>query len=101
MADEHFNVFQLEHPGTKGATLLKGYGKRVQWIWTDLLTHPQFPAEVREGIRKEINCDVFAVPAIQEKIPLLTPEKREFVEIIIDRLLAGEEMNIQLQEKEA
>lgn len=87
MADEHFESFQREHPASKGARTFHQYRRKIAWIFGDIATHPFLPEPVRKGIKNEINSDVFAVPAIQEKIPLLTPEKREFVETVVDMLL--------------
>jgi hypothetical protein len=52
-----------------------------------MITHPQLPDVVREGIKREINSDIFAIPAIHEKIALLNPKHREVLEEFIDELL--------------
>ena len=98
MADDHFNSFQLEHKGSAGDRLFKTYREKINFIFWDLVCHPFLPESVRQGIKNEINSDVFAVPALQEKIPLLPPEQREMVELIIDRLLAGEELSFAKEE---
>lgn len=87
MAQEHFESFAREHPGSKGAALFLGYSKRINWVFTDLKTHPMLPDVVREGIRREINSDVFAVPAIAEKAALLPPSRRDEVEDFIDKII--------------
>jgi FixJ family two-component response regulator len=53
-----------------------------------MITHPQLPDVVREGIKREINSDIFAIPAIHEKIALLNPKHREVLEEFIDELLS-------------
>ena len=93
-AYEHFESFQREHPNTKGATLFGGYAKRLDWIFNDLVSNPLLTDEVRRGVRKEWESDVFSVPAINEKVALLNPEQREAVEAIIDSMLNGEEIVI-------
>lgn len=95
MAREHFESFRRDHQQSKGDILFKGYTQRITWILTDLKTHPHLPEPVREGIKKEIESDVFAVPAINEKISLLKPEHREQLETIIDRLINGEELIVE------
>lgn len=92
MAVEYFEDFQRQHSGSKGANLFKDYCRRVNWILNDLVTHPFLPDVVREGIKQEINSDIFAVPAITEKIALLSPEKREILEQVIETLLSGAEL---------
>ena len=69
-----------------GYKLFKNYNDKVKWILKDLLTHPFFPADVREGIRKEVESDVLAIPEISEKLHLLTPKDREFVEGLIESM---------------
>ena len=93
-AKEHFYNFQLEYPNTKGAALFSGYEKRIDWIYKDLVTHPLLTQEVRDGVRKEWESDVFSVPAINEKVALLNPEQREAIEEIIDQMLSGQEVII-------
>lgn len=93
-AYDHFEVFGLEHPESKGKQLFSNYGRKLYWIYNDMLTNPLFPEEVRQGIKKEWESDTFIVPAITEKSALLKPEQREIIEMIIDAMLCGEEINI-------
>lgn len=50
--------------------------------------------EVRDGIKNEIKSDVFAVPAILEKIALLNPDQRDLIESAIDAMLDGIEVKM-------
>jgi hypothetical protein len=95
MAGEHLESFCRDYSGSKGAKLLASYKSKVDWIKKDLLTHPFFPENVREGIRAELNSDVFAVPAINEKIALLNPQQREVVEDLIDTVLSGADLTVE------
>lgn len=95
MADEHMSSFIRDYKGTTGAILFARYQSKVKWMLNDLLAQPVFTQPVREGIRKEINSDVFAVPAIAEKIALLSPEQRSAVEDLIDTLLSGAELTVE------
>jgi len=88
LAAECFDDFCREHPQTKGSALFKSYRKKIDWIHQDMITHPQLPNVVREGIKREINSDIFAIPAIHEKIALLNPKHREVLEQFIDELLS-------------
>ena len=98
-AFDHFESFQREYPGTKGARLFKGYNEKLEWVFKDLLRHPFLTESVREGIKAEWNSDVFAVPAIIDKVALLTPEQREFIEVTIDAMLEGEEIIVESNSK--
>jgi hypothetical protein len=94
MAEEHYEDFIRELPKSRGAVLFQSYIKKIRWIYTDILSYPYLTDEARDGIKKEIGSDVFAVPAINEKISLLTPEQRELIETTIDAMLSGEEVKI-------
>ena len=93
-AYDHFEVFGLEHPNTKGAMLFSMYNKKIAWIYRDISTHPDLPPTVLEGLKAEWNSDVFSVPAIAEKVARLNPEQREKLEIVVDALLKGETFEI-------
>ena len=95
MADDHLQSFINEHPGSRGAKLFSDYRKKIAWILRDIKSHPFLPEKVIAGLRNEIDSDVFAVPAISEKIALVPPDKREKLEAIIDAVLNGEELNVE------
>lgn len=97
MADEYMNDFIRQSPGTRGAEIFRGYSKRINWILNDVITYPHFNDEVREGIKRELSGDVFSVPAIMEKIPLLNPDQRNLMEEIIDDLLKGKTIEINIK----
>lgn len=94
MAQEQFEDFRRQFPDTKGEKLFKLYSEKINWMFKDIITHPFITEEVRNGIKKEIDSDVFAVPAIVEKIALLTPEQREIIEDVIDAYVSGETVKI-------
>jgi hypothetical protein len=94
MAKDQFEDFIRQYPKSSGERLFKKYIDKIDWIFSDIITIPSITDEVRIGIRKEIASDVFAVPAIVEKVSLLSPEQREMIEDTIDAMLAGEEIKI-------
>ena len=94
MAQEQFEDFRRQYPDTKGEKLFKTYSDKINWMFKDIITHPFITEEVRTGIKKEIDSDVFAVPAIVEKVALLTPEQREIIEDVIDAYVSGETVKI-------
>jgi len=94
MAKEQFEDFCRQFPETKGEKLFKTYSNKLNWIFQDIVTHPFLTEEVRNGIKKEINSDVFAIPAIHEKVALLTPEQRDMIETTLDAMIDGEEVKI-------
>jgi hypothetical protein len=94
MAQEQFQDFCRQFPNSQGGRLFKTYVSKIDWIFKDIITHPFLTDEVRLGIKKEIESDVFAVPAILEKIALLKPEQREIIEDVIDAYISGETIKI-------
>ena len=94
MAQEQFDDFRRQYPDSKGERLFKMYADKITWMFKDIITHPFITDDVREGIKHEIASDVYAVPAIVEKVALLTPEQRELIEDTLDAMLAGEEVKI-------
>jgi hypothetical protein len=94
MAKEHYLDFIRQYPDSSGDRLFNTHINKINWIFRDTITHPQISDKVRDGIRKEIASDVFAVPAINEKVALLSPEQRELIEETIDALLSGTEVKI-------
>ena len=94
MAQEHYEDFIREYPDSAGSRLFKSYVNKIKWISNDIIYHPHVSEEVRIGIKKELASDVFAVPAINEKVALLTPDQRDLIEETIDAMIAGEEVKI-------
>jgi Fe-S cluster biosynthesis and repair protein YggX len=94
MAEEHYEDFIREFPGSMGTRLFQSYITKIKWIYNDIISHPYITQEVRDGIKKEISSDIFAIPAINDKVALLNPEQREMIEDTIDAMLAGENVKI-------
>jgi len=94
MSQEHFEDFIRQNPESRGERLFKTYISRLKWIMNDIQTYPYFTQDTRDSIKDEIESDIFAVPAINEKISLLNPTQREMIEETIDAMLAGEEVKI-------
>ena len=93
-AYDFFESFERDHPASKAEMIFSSYRKKIEWIYRDILTYPHFTEAIRVGIRKEWGSDVFALPALNEKIPLLNPDQRQLIETIVDALLQGETLNI-------
>lgn len=94
IAKENFHCLQLDNKGGLGEKLGKRYEKAIDAIYLDFIYTPQFPNEVREGVRQEWSSDVFAVSAIAEKLALVPPKEREMIERLIECILNGEKISI-------
>ncbi len=98
IAKEFFMDIQREcGEGTKGHRVAKIYEQKIEWIYKDLLTNPNFNESFREGLKAEWNSDAFVVPALMEKIAELIPENREKVEMVVESILKGEPIDISLK----
>jgi len=96
-ASDHWNSFVREKPGSLAERMFKMYLGKINWIVQDFLSCPHFPDIVRNGIRKEWNSDAFTTPAISDKVALLSPDQRDAVENVIDLLLSGEKLEIEVK----
>lgn len=94
---EFMNDFCRQYPGSKGAKVMDQYLKRLNWILMDIKTSIDFPQIVRDGLKTEIESDVLLFPEIVNKIHLLAPDKREFIETIVDQLLNDETIEIEMK----
>lgn len=74
----------------EGNVFWKKYIDKIEWMFNDFKTYPRFSQEVRNGVQKEWDSDVFTVASINEKIALLNPEQREQIEAVLDKVLKKE-----------
>lgn len=100
IAFEFLESFMRERPGTVGARMARQYCAKINWIYNDLITYPDFPGVVRKGLRDEWNSDPFTSSAINEKLAILDPAQREAVETIIDEILKGQNILVEFKNPE-
>jgi len=98
IADEFMNDFIRSAPTTRGAIIFGQYSRKLRWILSDIITYPHFDDEVRKGIKVEIESDAFSVGAIKDLIPLLNPEQREMIEDLIEDILKGKTIEVQIKD---
>ncbi len=87
--------FMREKPGTVGERMARQYVAKIDWMYNDLITFPNFPDIVRQGIREEWQSDPFVSMAINEKLAILSPVQRQSIEDIIDEVLKGHEIIVE------
>lgn len=97
LADEYAKDFVRANPGTRGATIFGNYSQKFQWILRDVVTYPHFGDVVREGMRKEIASDSFSYDSIVEKVGLLNPEQREAFEELLNDILKGKTLEVNIK----
>ena len=96
LADEYAKDFVRSAPGTRGSVIFGNYSKRIHWIFRDVITYPHFGEEVRDGMRKEIASDAFSYDSLTEKMALLDPEQREMLEGLLDDILRGKTVEVNI-----
>ena len=94
MAQEQFDDFCRQYPNSQGSKIFGSYSKKISCVFSDIISHPFLTEEIRDGMKKEIASDVFAVPAIVEMVALLTPKQRDLIEDTLEAMIAGEEVKI-------
>ena len=100
IAKEFLESFIREKPGSVGERMGRQYVAKINWIYTDLITFPNFPEAVRQGIREEWESDPFLSLAINEKLAILNPAQRTAIENIIDEVLKGQEIIVESKKPE-
>lgn len=75
-----------------GKPILRNYIGRLDYILNDFQASINFPDDVRQAIREELQSDVMTVDAISDRIRLLNPPQREVVETLIDMIIRGEQV---------
>lgn len=95
---EYMDDIVRQYPGSRAAVLFEGYSKKIKWILRDILTYPYFNEEIRNGIKKEIESDPLTYRAIMERVSLLTPDQRNLLEFVIEDLINGKQIKIQVDE---
>lgn len=95
IAKEFLESFIREKPGTVGERMARQYVAKINWMYNDLITFPNFPDIVRQGIREEWESDPFLSMAITEKLAILNPAQRTAIENIIDEVLKGQEIIVE------
>jgi hypothetical protein len=86
-AREYIDDFIRSYPNSRGSLIFTGYKNKIDWILRDVITYPHFSPGIREAIKIEITSDALQYPAIMDRISLLTPDKREELENIVEELI--------------
>ena len=99
ICSEYMDDIVRQYPGSRAAAMFEGYSKKIKWILRDIYTHPHFTEPIRVGMKKEIESDPLTYRAIMERISLLTPDQRNMLEFVVDDMLAGKQIKIQVDEQ--
>jgi hypothetical protein len=95
IAKEYMDDFVRANKKSIGGGIFNDYIRRIDWILKDIITYPYFSEQTREALREEYSSDPLTTSALFEKIPLLSPEQKEVIEILVDGYLNGEQINFE------
>jgi hypothetical protein len=98
IATEYMDDIVRQYPGSRSCVLFDNYSKKCKWILRDIATYPHFTDEIRDGIQKEINSDPLTYRAIMERISLLAPVQRDMLEFVVNDMIDGKQIKIQVDE---
>ena len=96
---EYMDDIVRQAPGSRAAVLFEGYSKKIKWILRDISTYPYFTDPIRDGIKTEIASDPLTYRSIMERISLLAPAQRDLLEFVIEDLLTGKQIKIEVNEQ--
>lgn len=99
ICSEYMDDIVRQHPGSRAAVMFEGYSKKIKWILRDIYTNPHFTDPIRDGMKKEIESDPLTYRAIMERISLLAPEQRDMLEFVVDDMINGKQIKIQVDEQ--
>jgi len=98
ISSEYMDDIVRQHPGSRAAVMFEGYSKKIKWIIRDIYTNPHFTDPIREGMKKEIESDPLTYRAIMERISLLAPAQRDMLEFVVNDMIDGKQIKIQVDE---
>jgi hypothetical protein len=98
ISSEYMDDIVRQHPGSRAAVMFEGYSKKIKWILRDIYTNPHFTDPIREGMKKEIESDPLTYRAIMERISLLAPAQRDMLEFVVNDMIDGKQIKIQVDE---
>lgn len=99
ISHEYMMDFIRSDPRSKGAIMFSIYSKKVDWIIKHIITDPSIPDRTRMKFKDEMQSDVLAIAELNSKLSLLTPDQRNFIEVVLENLLKGEEIHVTLNEQ--
>ncbi len=97
MAQEYFNDTIRENEQTIAAKFSRKYASRLEWVIKDFSTTNLLPKDALETFKNDLNGDVLFHEAISRKSLELSDTQKETLEVLLDSLIAGEEVTVKIQ----
>lgn len=100
IAKEYFLDIYREHPTKSAGRISKLCSDKIDWIFNNVYTSSAIPKEVIEQLKNQLEADSLAIPEIMFKIVLLSGEQREALEFVINQLLSGQSLRVEINNEE-
>ena len=93
---DYFDDYVREFGNSVGSDYAKRYANKIRWCLQDFRTNTKFPQYAIEDMTTELENDVYAVDSIARKSKQLNTEQKEVLDGLLDMLIAGEEITVEL-----
>lgn len=97
MSQQYFEDVVRQVPGTVGAKLSKEYARKISFIENNFRSSPLLPSDLIQGFREEMGSDIMFHESISEKLLRLSPKQKESFENIVDELLNGQSITVEIK----
>jgi len=100
IAKEYFTDISREHPNVSAGRISKMCVSKIDWIFNNIYTNAALPKQIIEELRSQLESDSLAIPEIMLKIVMLTGEQREALEFVINQLLDGQSLKVEIDNEQ-
>lgn len=95
----NFEDVVREIQGQDGKNFFNNYIKKIEWFKNDFIIHPFLSKETVENLKREWETDSMQITELERKVALLNPQQRDIIELMMDEMLAGEEIKFEEEKK--
>ena len=95
-AELFFEDVVRENPNKVAGAVSKRFVQKIQWMFRDFKTDPRLPVYALDDFAAEFEGDVFFFESLSRKCLNLTEAQREVLESVVDDLIAGVKVTVQI-----
>ena len=96
LAQAYFDDVVNEHPNKVAGSVAKRASERITWQIRDFKTDPRLPTYASEDFAEELGTDILSIETIAWKLLNCTTEQRNVLENVLDDLIAGVQVTVQI-----
>lgn len=100
MAETYFDDEARERAMKLSGDVSKKYNGKLRWIFNDFITDIRLPKSAQEEFKKDLDGDIMFFDSISRKSLQLSEKQRAVVETIIDCVLKGEKVVVDIDNHE-